>query len=394
MEQKSIVIFGAGKIGRSFIGQLFSRGGYQVVFIDQDENIIRSLNREKKYHIEIKDKKEETLLIEKVSGLHFSEKENIFRSLVNTNLAAVCVGNAGLPDVAKVIAGSLKEREKQSIHDPLDLILAENLRNAREVFADYLSAYLPPGFSITDRIGLVETSIGKMVPIMPSGIASSDPLLVYAEAYNDLIVDAKGFKNIIPEIKGLSPKENMKAWVDRKLFIHNLGHAASAYFGNYYYPGKKYIWEVLDIPDIYSKVRSAMDQAGSALQRLYPGEFSEKQIREHIEDLLERFQNRSLGDTVFRVGCDLKRKMNYDDRLAAPLRAAYENKLPFSSILSALICGCSFDARDEGGKSLDDDIKFVAGYKKHGISFVLENYCYLDPLKFKGIYNEAEKLKL
>ena len=30
---EKIVIFGAGKIGRSFIGQLFSRSGYEVILI-------------------------------------------------------------------------------------------------------------------------------------------------------------------------------------------------------------------------------------------------------------------------------------------------------------------------------------------------------------------------
>ena len=31
---KKMVQFGAGNIGRSFIGQLFSRSGYEVVFVD------------------------------------------------------------------------------------------------------------------------------------------------------------------------------------------------------------------------------------------------------------------------------------------------------------------------------------------------------------------------
>ena len=36
--EKKILIFGAGKIGRSFIGQLFSRAGYELVFIDANKD--------------------------------------------------------------------------------------------------------------------------------------------------------------------------------------------------------------------------------------------------------------------------------------------------------------------------------------------------------------------
>ena len=49
-----IVIFGAGKIGRSFIGQLFSRAGFEVVFIDINKEVIKELNRRKSYDVIIK----------------------------------------------------------------------------------------------------------------------------------------------------------------------------------------------------------------------------------------------------------------------------------------------------------------------------------------------------
>ena len=38
--KNKLVLFGAGKIGRSFIGQVFSRSGYEVVFIDINQEII------------------------------------------------------------------------------------------------------------------------------------------------------------------------------------------------------------------------------------------------------------------------------------------------------------------------------------------------------------------
>ena len=103
--------------------------------------------------------------------------------------------------------------------------------SAADFVREQLIKNLPSSFPVESMVGLIETSIGKMVPIMPLAELEKDPLVVFAEPYNTLILDGKGFKSPIPEIKGLAPKSNIKAWVDRKAFIHNLGHATAAYYG-------------------------------------------------------------------------------------------------------------------------------------------------------------------
>jgi mannitol-1-phosphate 5-dehydrogenase len=55
-------------------------------------------------------------------------------------------------------------------------------------------------------VGLVETSIGKMVPIMPQDIQDKDCLLVFAEPYNTLILDKKAFKIRFPMSMDWLPK--------------------------------------------------------------------------------------------------------------------------------------------------------------------------------------------
>ena len=55
---KKILLFGAGKIGRSFVAQLFSRGGYEVVFVDINQKIIDLLNSVKEYDVVVKGENE------------------------------------------------------------------------------------------------------------------------------------------------------------------------------------------------------------------------------------------------------------------------------------------------------------------------------------------------
>jgi mannitol-1-phosphate 5-dehydrogenase len=242
---KKIVIFGAGKIGRSFIGQLFSLGGYEVVFVDINKLLIEELNRLGRYNVIIKSEKEEILTITNVRGIHAHDTNAIAEEVFDTEIIAVSTGQRGLVGFFPVLAKCLLYRDISGNHLPVDIIIAENMRNASELFHRELERLLPESYPLDNLVGLIGTSIGKMVPIMLNKDASKDILQVFAEPYNTLILDKCAFKNPIPDIKGLDPKVNMKAWTDRKLFIHNLGHAAVAYLDIFMIvhlsiPGKHY----------------------------------------------------------------------------------------------------------------------------------------------------------
>ncbi len=260
-----LVLFGAGKIGRSFIGQLFSLGGYEVVFIDVFQTVIDELNLRGKYNVVIKGDKESVINIKNVRGVYSGDVVKVIEEIATARIVAVSVGLKGLKAVIPLIGKGLIKRYEILGAAPLDIIIAENLRNAAEFMSDALRDNLPLGFPLDDRVGLIETSIGKMVPIMLKKDMEADILQVFAEHYNTLILDKLAFKNPIPEIEGLAPKENMKAWVDRKLFIHNLGHATTAYLGYLAHPTATFLYEVLSDSQLKDKVRQTMLQAADIL---------------------------------------------------------------------------------------------------------------------------------
>jgi mannitol-1-phosphate 5-dehydrogenase len=372
---KKIVIFGAGKIGRSFIGQLFSRGGYDVVFIDVFKPVVDALNEKQSYKVVIKGEKDEILIIRNIRAVLASDVEKVTDELATADISAVSTGQQGLPNVFPLLASGLLKRQQVSGKIPLDIIIAENLRDAANYFGTELGNLLPEGFPLHKLVGLVETSIGKMVPIMPKKEVDSDILQVFAEPYNTLILDKKAFRNPIPVVEGLAPKENMKAWVDRKLFIHNLGHAATAYLGYIYNPGFVYLYEALSVSGIYNEVRETMLQAANLLLAKYPDEFTPDLLILHIDDLLHRFQNRALGDTIFRVGCDLPRKLGPNDRLAGAINLARELHLPFNKIYHVLEKACRFRATDENGNMLPADIEFAKLFETGGITAIFSQVC-------------------
>ena len=378
--EKKIVIFGAGKIGRSFIGQLFSRSGFLVVFVDINRELAENLNRKGEYRVVIRKEEDDEvlLLIKNIRGIDFYDTELVIGELASAGIAAFCVGQNGLPFLLPVVAKALERRRALYGNLPLDFIIAENMRNADQFIEEELRQYLPGDYPFERLVGLVETSIGKMVPIMTQKDLDEDPLQVFAEPYNTLIVSRNGFKNPIPAIDNLAPKENIKAWVDRKLFIHNLGHASAAYLGYRKHPETVYLYEVLADRTIAGETRLVMLQSAEILMSLYPGEFTPGQITANIDDLLYRFSNKALGDTVYRVGCDLYRKLGPGDRLVTPIQAAIRMKKPYDRILDVLLAAISFRAKDEQGRFLSSDEAFFKEAEK-GTGQVLKNICMLEP---------------
>ena len=375
---KKIVIFGAGNIGRSFIAQLFSRAGYEIVFIEIDSAIVDALNKYHRYRIEIKDIQSETIWVENVRAINSKDSDRVKLEVSNSDIISTSVGSKTLPYLYKDIADGILLRKKSGLKKPLNIIICENLRNAKNEFYNGLRKYLPSDFTEDEMPGLIETSIGKMVPIMKEEDKKNDILLVYAESFNTLILDKNGFKGELPDIYGLDMKNNMKAYVDRKLFIHNLGHAVTSYLGYLFNPKLKYIWEAVDIPEIERTARAAMWESGLSLIKEYPQEFNKASQEEHIEDLLNRYKNKFLNDTIYRVGRDIQRKLDPDDRLVGALRLDVKHGVDYNNTAKAIAAAMLFRAEDENGKLFYRDKIFINDIYSKGAEKVLTGVCKFD----------------
>jgi len=369
-----LVAFGAGNIGRSFVGQLFSRAGYRVVFVEVDDALVEEIVRRGRYLIAIRDRRPQQIWVEGVSAISGRDTARVAEAIADADIVATAVGQAGLPQVFPALAEGLQARYRSG-RPPLDILICENLREAAGLFRSHLERLLAPGFPLDAYVGLVETSIGKMVPIMPAAERERDRLLVYAEAYNTLPVDAKAFRNPIPDVPGLDPKQNMAAHVDRKTFVHNLGHAACAYVVHLHRPEVRCLWQAVQDPAVLHVTRAAMWESGRALICRYPEEFTVESEREHIEDLLSRFGNQALGDTVYRVGRDLPRKLSRDDRLVGALLMDAAQGVAAAATTLALACALLFHGADDDGRLFPADAEFAERLAENGLEWALTSVC-------------------
>jgi mannitol-1-phosphate 5-dehydrogenase len=311
-------MYGAGNIGRGFIAQLFAASGYEVTFVDVAEPVIEALNREGRYPIRlISTGGSRDAWVEGIRAINGEDREKAAEAIAGSCLMATAVGVRNLPHIAPIIAAGIKKRFACT-DAPLDIIICENLIEADKLLERLIKENLNEEeqrlFDL--RVGLVEASIGRMVPIQTEAMRDGNPLRICVEEYGFLPVDKKAFKGNIPQIKGMEAFDNFNFFIERKLFVHNMGHGICAYLGMYL--GDTYIYEAANRPEILLIAGNAMLESALALSSKYSVPFAG--LYSHIRDLICRFSNRALGDTCARVGGDTARKLGPQDRFVGAIR--------------------------------------------------------------------------
>jgi mannitol-1-phosphate 5-dehydrogenase len=317
------LVFGAGNIGRGFLGQLLYESGYETVFADVNEELIQALNSDKSYPIKIvSNEYQKEILIKNVRAVHSNDAA---AEIADADIIFTAAGVNALPHIAPIIRKGLSMRERG-----VDIIICENLIDA-DLYLH--SLILPP-----DNVGLVEASVGRMVPLMTDEMREGCLTKVWVEPYCVLPVDKSAFKNSIPSIKGMLPYEPFEYYIQSKLYLHNMGHAIAAYLG--LTKGYKYIWQSMEDPEIYQTVRNAM--YASALALHFEHGKPREEITLYADDLMKRFKNKYLGDTTKRVARDTERKLMPNDRLLGALKLCQKHKVPTDSIKQGIIAALDY----------------------------------------------------
>lgn len=342
------VMYGAGNIGRGFIGALLSQTGYEVVFIDVNDDVVNTINRDKTYPQEIVGEHGGTVWIQNIRAVDGKNTSAVSDEIASADLLATSVGVTVLEKIVPVICEGLTKRWDKNPDNVLDLMICENLMDADQFLYDRIKDALPARHKTTldESLGLVETSIGRMVPVMTEAMKKGDPLRICVEEYDFLPVDRDAFKGPIPEYKKIVPYSPFSFYLERKLYLHNMAHATTAFLGKI--KGYTYIDE--SISDIYIRklVEGAMIESAMMISKKYQVDFSV--LKAHIDDLLLRFQNPYLCDTAERVGREPLRKLQPNDRLVGALRGCeQEGILPvyLSFSIAAALYHVSDSSADE-----------------------------------------------
>lgn len=337
---KRAIQFGAGNIGRGFIGALLSKSGYHVVFADVNEEIISKINEDKCYTIHIMDVECKDEKVENISGV-ISTSDEILEEIRKSDIITTAVGPVVLPRIASTIANGIKLRKITGVTSYLNIVACENAIKASSQLEEEVKKYLNEEeiAYLNEYVGFPNCSVDRIVP----PVKSENILDVVVENFYEWNVEEKAFKGEIPKIYGMNLADNLMAYIERKLFTLNTGHAITAYFG--YLKGYNTVDESIKDEVIHDLVKKAMIESGQGLIAKY--NFDKEEHFKYIDKIIGRFKNPYLKDDVARVGREPLRKLNENDRLIKPLMTAKSFNLDIDNLLLGVGAALNYNNEED-----------------------------------------------
>lgn len=356
--------FGAGNIGRGFIGYLLSESGYEITFVDVAEPLVDQINRLNAYQVITLSTTPEKKLVKNVRAIHLDSLDALKEAAVHTDLITLSIGASHLASTGGVIREMLQARREKNPNQPLDVIACENALYATDMLKNAVLDGADDGFRsyLEQKVGFPNSAVDRIVPNV--SIQKDSPIDVAVEDFYEWDVEA-GKVRQNKNISGADYVENLAPYLERKLFLLNGAHAAIAYIG--FLKGYRYVHEAIQDEMIRETVLEFHREAADALSRKH--HMSRADLEAYSGKLVRRFENKYLQDELYRVGRDPLRKLSNKDRLVTPLKLCCELHLPYDAIARAIAAGFAFDYEgDQNAMNIQMDI--LDGGIKYAISNV------------------------
>jgi len=331
------VHFGAGNIGRGFVGLILHNAGYEVVFADVNAELIDALAGSTSYLVREVGAGASTSTVDNYRALNSATHEaDVIAEIATAEVVTTAVGPNILRFVAPVIAAALSKRDPSL--PPLAVMACENAINATDRLRDSVVDSIENPSDL-HRAVFANTAVDRIVPGQPAGAG----LDVTVESFFEWAVERHPFGGDVPVIPEAHFVDDLAPYIERKLFTVNTGHATTAYHG--FLAGAGSISEAIGIPAVLAEVRAVLAETKELLVARH--EFAPEVQQEYIEANLLRFANEEFTDTVVRVGREPLRKLSRNERFVGPAAALAERGLSSAALVRAIGAALRFDVPDD-----------------------------------------------
>lgn len=345
------VHFGAGNIGRGFIGQVLNQAGYQLIFLDVNQKLVEDLKTEHTYRVIETGVDAQTQEISNFTAYNSNDEFDLAAAAIaSAQILTTSVGPNVLKFLAPLIVSGLNLRNQG---EPLVIMACENAVNATEILKKELLALDP--HAVKNAV-FANTAVDRIVPHQKAGMG----LDVLVEAFSEWVIDTSLLGTSIPTIPGANFVDDLSAFIERKLFTVNTGHATLAYVGQK--AGAETIIQAINTPLVRDVMERALQETSQVLVARHGFDVSEH--KKYVEKTTERFTNPDLDDPVTRVGREPARKLGRHDRLVGPAAYLAELGVEPVALLEAIEAALIFkDDSDKAVAELQADLQNLSPEK-------------------------------
>lgn len=322
------VHFGAGNIGRGFIGALLQDAGYHVVFADVNQDLLDQMSAAGKYDlIEVGEGGRRVTYSNFSCVNSVTEHDALVREIAGADIVTASVGATILPRIADTIAQGIDARQSQK---PLIVMACENSINASDSLLKEVARHTAQATSAI----FANTAVDRIVPIQSGDIAPS----VEVEAFSELVIETKNLGDYEIELPGATMVPDLAPYIERKLYTVNTAHCATAYLGQR--AGFETISQTLSDESVYRQVLAALAETSRALVLKHG--LSESKQDAYVSKTMSRLQNTLIDDSVERVGRDPIRKISRTERLIGPAAYLAEHDIEPTALLEVVAAALVF----------------------------------------------------
>lgn len=325
------VHFGAGNIGRGFIGLALHQAGHHVTFVDVDDGLIASLHAASSYRVLETGTAGRIHTVTDFSGLNSrTDPDAVVSAIAGADIVTTAVGPRVLEFIAPLIARGLAAR---AVSSPLAVMACENAVGATDTLRGFIAQSVSP--AELGRAQFANTAVDRIIPMQHP----DSGLDVMVEDFSEWVVDQTSFAGNPPELPAVHFVDGLAPYIDRKLFTVNTGHASLAYLG--LHAGLHTVAEALADEQVASAVNDVLGE--TALMLVTRHHVDPVEQTRYIARTLERFRNPELNDELERVGRQPLRKLSRHERLIAPAASLAENGVVPAALLVVVEAALFFD---------------------------------------------------
>lgn len=360
--------FGAGNIGRGFIGLILRQNGYSLTFADISDNLIEAIQKFHEYDVLIADATGRVIHVDGVDAVHNVKEADRLQELIqDVDLITTAVGPAIVPIIARTLTDGIRNRLSQENPRPLNIIACENAIGATDLLKEALFQTLSDEEKqkADATIGFPNSAVDRIVPAQ----TNPNPLDVRVEPFFEWVIEEKKLKGDMPRIEGVHYVDSLQPFIERKLFTVNTGHAATAYLG--LANGFSTVSDAIADPRIEADVRGVLSETSRYITSFYGFDAAEHQA--YVDTILSRFKNPHISDDLVRVGRSPLRKISRSDRFVSPSLKLLDMGVSPVYLAKALAAALRF--RFEGDRESVELTDFV---KSQGVRAALIRYSSLD----------------
>ncbi len=288
-----VVVIGAGKTGRGFVGRLLKESDCDIIFIDKDQKLVDSLNARGSFQVAFFGNSRQPVTVDRYKAYTWEKAD-----LQDAQLIFVSVCGQNLKDVGAALSQVLSSDKKYYI------ITCENASK--------------PAQTLKDAI------IGKTVAVSEATVfcttIESEGLDINSENYPYLQCNAQLLEGYVPQIPTVRPIDNFSDFLTRKLFTYNAASCVIAYIGAVL--GYTDYGEAANAPVILK----LLDKNYAATNRAMCKRFGyDPQDQAEFAALSKaKFCDRTIVDTVARNAREPHRKLGANERIIGAAKLIWQ----------------------------------------------------------------------